>query len=110
MFPQNHCEERSFPLEEVQLLAASASVGWKFVQIILDAAEEPTTSIRLEGTSCSRFIFAASALTRLFSLFIHLLWAPLKVFWEQMLYVCGSDGPSEAKMASCFDHNQNDGS
>ncbi|MED6247571.1 hypothetical protein ATANTOWER_007959 [Ataeniobius toweri] len=45
------------------------------------------------------------ALKRLFLLLVHL--HSLKLFCEHMLYVCGPEGPNEAKTTSGFAFNQN---
>ncbi|MEQ2231307.1 hypothetical protein ILYODFUR_038187 [Ilyodon furcidens] len=67
----------------------------------------------------SRFVIAASALTKLLPLSVHLGRTPLssncacrrlswKLFCKQMLYVCGLDGPNEGETTSYLAFNQND--
>lgn len=54
VFSEENGEERSHPQREVPVLGVGSSVGGKFVQTRLGAAEEPGASVRLEGTSCQR--------------------------------------------------------
>lgn len=52
MFFKESDETQPSPQEEVQVLGAGLSGERKFLQTCLGKAEEPETSLWLEGTSC----------------------------------------------------------
>ena len=54
MFSEEGSEEQCSPQKPVQVLGSGSSVGRKFLQTVLGAADGASAAVRLEGTSCRR--------------------------------------------------------